>query len=282
MALAIKHNFVSAKTDGTDASLLRPSNWNDSHAITLATNNLVGRASAGAGAAEEIPTSAAVIALLASADLPTLIAALGISPPTTGDGRITLKTAPSAGWLMMDDGTFGNAGSGSSNRANVDCLALFTLIYTNITDAGAPVQTSAGGASTRAAQGTAATAWAALCRLTLPKQLGRAIVGAGTGAGLTARALGSAFGEESHLLTAAEMPAHNHPNFLTDPGHSHGWVGATTGSFGFSVGGGTSNSSSNTTGTSFTGITITNANTGGGGVHNNTQASAGWNVMVKL
>jgi hypothetical protein len=34
MALSITHNFVSSKTDGSDSTLIRPSNWNDTHAIS--------------------------------------------------------------------------------------------------------------------------------------------------------------------------------------------------------------------------------------------------------
>lgn len=38
----------------------------------------------------------------------------------------------------------------------------------------------------------------------------RAIVDAGSGAGLTPRSLGDALGEETHQLTVVEMPSHNH------------------------------------------------------------------------
>ncbi len=45
----------------------------------------------------------------------------------------------------------------------------------------------------------------------LPDLRGRVPVGAGDGTGLTVRAPGQTFGEETHLLTIAEMPAHTHP-----------------------------------------------------------------------
>lgn len=44
----------------------------------------------------------------------------------------------------------------------------------------------------------------------VPNILGRSIVGAGSGSGLTPRALGAAGGEENHLLTITEMPSHSH------------------------------------------------------------------------
>lgn len=46
----------------------------------------------------------------------------------------------------------------------------------------------------------------------IPDLRGRALIGAGTGAGLTARTVADTLGEEEHLLTAEEsgLPAHNH------------------------------------------------------------------------
>jgi len=293
MALGVTHAFVTAKTDGSDASLLRPSNWNAGHVITMDTNTLMGKASAGTGPAEAIPVSAATIALLASADLPTFLANLGISPPTTGDGRITLKTTPPATWLMMDDGTFGNAGSGASGpvnlsatAANVANLALFNLLYT-FSDALCPVLTSAGGATTRASLGTAAAAWAALAQMTLPKQLGRAIVGAGTGAGLTARALGATFGGDTATLGTANLPAYTPGGTITN--------GAITMSGTFAVqagannnnggGGGSFSATAGTASPTASQATSTFAGTPQGGsstAFSIAQASAAWNVMVKL
>jgi len=44
----------------------------------------------------------------------------------------------------------------------------------------------------------------------LPDSRGRSTVGEGAGTGLTARALGEIGGEETHVLSNAEMPAHTH------------------------------------------------------------------------
>jgi hypothetical protein len=206
MTLAINHKFVSAKGDGTDATLLRPSNWNDTHNITLATNTLIGRATAGAGAAEEIPCTAAARSVLAAADVAAILAVLGVSPATTGDVKLTLKTAADAGWVMFDDGTIGDASSGSSTRANADCQALFTLLYTAVSDPLVVLFTSSGVSTTKAAQGSAATAWANHCRLALPKTLGRALAIAGAGAGLTARLLSATAGAEAMQLVTAHLP----------------------------------------------------------------------------
>jgi len=54
MTISLKHNFQSAVSDEGDTSLVRPSNWNAEHDLTLATGKLVGRTTAGEGSAEEI------------------------------------------------------------------------------------------------------------------------------------------------------------------------------------------------------------------------------------
>jgi hypothetical protein len=54
MTVSLKHAFTSPKTDGADATLVQPSNWNAEHTLELATNRLLGRTTAGTGVAEEI------------------------------------------------------------------------------------------------------------------------------------------------------------------------------------------------------------------------------------
>lgn len=54
MTFSLTHSFVSAVPDGGDASMVRPSNWNAEHSLTMATDRVLGRDTAGAGAVEEI------------------------------------------------------------------------------------------------------------------------------------------------------------------------------------------------------------------------------------
>lgn len=122
---------------------------------------------------------------------------------TTGDVKATIKTVADTGWVMMNDGSIGDATSGGTTRANADTVALFTLLWNNTTNAECPVSTGRGA--------SAAADFAAHKNITLPKALGRALVSAGAGAGLTARTLAAVAGTENAVLVA----------------HSHG--GATGG-----------------------------------------------------
>lgn len=123
---------------------------------------------------------------------------------STGDVKLTMKVAADAGWVLCNDGSIGNAASGATTRANADTLALFTLLWTNVSNTWAPVSGGRGG--------SAAADFAANKRLTMSATLGRALAIAGAGAGLTARQMGQALGEETHLLLSSEsgVPAHTH------------------------------------------------------------------------
>lgn len=54
MTISVKHKFINSKPDGADPSVVRPSDWNNTHNLTLLGPSLVGKASAGEGAAVEI------------------------------------------------------------------------------------------------------------------------------------------------------------------------------------------------------------------------------------
>ena len=184
---------------------------------------------------------------------------------TTGDVKLSFKTVADPGWILMNDGSIGDASSGATTLANAVTQPLFTLMYNNIVDAWAPIQTSGGGATTRGAQGTASAAYAAHCRLVLPKVLGRAIATAGAGIGLTARALGGIFGEENHTLLAGELPAHQH-NQQSNTMLFTGGTGALAGSPNSLAAGG-----------------VTDGGIGlNGSPHNNIQPSTYFTVMVSL
>lgn len=92
---------------------------------------------------------------------------------TTGDAKLTWKTAADTGWVLADDKKIGSGSSGANGRANADTEALYTLLWNNIIDAWAPVSSGRGA--------NAAADFAANKTITLPKTLGRALAVFGTG-----------------------------------------------------------------------------------------------------
>jgi microcystin-dependent protein len=93
--------------------------------------------------------------------------------------------------------------------------------------------------------------------------------------------MGTTLGEETHLLSTPEIPAHNHG--VTDPGHTHSGVQPGGGATGSSGTGGAAVfyiDVNGSTASATTGISINNA--GGGGTHNNMQPSSFMNAIVKL
>lgn len=54
MTISLKHDFVSAVADGSDATFVRPVDWNAEHALTMATSRVLGRSAAGSGVVEEL------------------------------------------------------------------------------------------------------------------------------------------------------------------------------------------------------------------------------------
>jgi microcystin-dependent protein len=173
---------------------------------------------------------------------------------TTGDVKSTLKTTADAGWIMMNDGTIGDASSGATTRANADTQALFALLWANVSNTNCPVSGGRGA--------SAAADFAAHKTITLPKLRGRALAAAGAGAGLTSRALGDTVGEETHVLTVPEMPSHQHGIGV----HLRGSNGTIGGSFLMA-----DSSPDDLT-----------EPAGGGGAHNNMQPTSFLNFMIKL
>lgn len=101
--------------------------------------------------------------------------------------------------------------------------------------------------------------------ITLPDMRGRAAVGAGTGAGLTARTLLAIFGNETHTLTVEEIPAHDHPQRVRRSSVSgtedRVMTSGATGSVGLTNG--------------------SIDDTGGGAAHNNIQPSLAVNYIIR-
>lgn len=138
---------------------------------------------------------------------------------TTGDVKATIKTTADSGWIMMNDGTIGDALSSGTTRANADVEDLFTLLWNNISNTYAAVSGGRGA--------NAAADWAAHKTIAVPKSLGRALAAAGTGSGLTARSLGQTLGEESTVLVEANLASHTHTGTTGSENATHTHSGTT-------------------------------------------------------
>lgn len=104
------------------------------------------------------------------------------------------------------------------------------------------------------------------------------------GSGVDGATLGAVGGAQNITLDTTMIPAHTHP--ITDSGHSHGLNGqvgfgaiALSGGSSFKAGGSTPGDNGQVT-TNTTGITATNANTGGGGAHGNVQPTIITNYII--
>lgn len=120
----------------------------------------------GAGVATRLGLGSAGYVLSAGASAPAWEARGFL----TGDGKFTWRSAADPGWVLANDGTIGSASSGATNRANADCLDLYTVLY-GYADALAPVIGGRGA--------SAAADFAANKPIRLLRVAGRAIAGLG-------------------------------------------------------------------------------------------------------
>ena len=114
MAVSLKHKFASAKSDGGDTTLVRPSNWNDEHDLLISTATIVGRTTASTGAAEEISVSA---------DLTLSAGTLGVASSLSGK---TLVEPTITGTLIEDVFTITDGASVNIDPSN-GSVQLWTL-----------------------------------------------------------------------------------------------------------------------------------------------------------
>lgn len=286
MTIQIKHAFTSAKGDGGDATLVRPSNWNALHTTSMATGNLLGRLTAGAGSFEEIPLSALVAGALDETTGAAFLAALGLGGFESGDVKYSLNPTATAGWVAVTSAstTLGKVGSGATYAA-ADAQTLYEIVWNAVSNTYAAVS---GG------RGASATAdFTAGKTLTLPWFPGRAIIGAGSGGILTTRVQGENGGAETVTLTTNEMPSHYHVAGIYDPTHAHS-TNAVLNSFGGGITGGgafqvNAYGSGATISAAATGVRVNSPNgidttysTGNSGAHVNMQPWVALTLKVKL
>lgn len=224
------------------------------------------------------------------------------SSEPTGIGKDYFGSVLPAGYVWAAGKTIGNASSNATERANADTQALFTLLWNNYSNTLLPIYDSAGVASTRGAN--AAADFAANKALSLIDKRGRVSAGKDDMAGTTPAGrltsatmipdgvtLGAHGGEETHVLTEAELASHTHlqnsHNHTQDAhGHNIPMVAQPTGGGNFvpQAPAGSAGGTAGTAGTTATNqaATAVNQDTGSDDAHNNVQPTIVCNYIIKL
>lgn len=149
MAVSLKHKFTSGKADPSDATLIKPSNWNDEHDLIASANAVV--VGTGTGTTE-LPTGTAgrgVLGAETTADINTALG--GALVPTGGTtGQVLKKNSATdydASWQAdatggggggLTDGDYGDiVVSSSATAINIDSGVLSSFGRSLIDDADA-------------------------------------------------------------------------------------------------------------------------------------------------
>lgn len=128
MTFSITHAKVTTIPDAGDASLVEPSDWNAGHVIALATGKLIGRTTAGSGAAEEIGVDASL-----SLSAGTLsVAAGGVTNAMLANSSITLNAGSGVGLTAPGSVSLGGTATigATTDAVQLGTLALGTTIGT--------------------------------------------------------------------------------------------------------------------------------------------------------
>ena len=247
--------------------------------------------------------------------LTQIVTALAGTVPTGTVANYCGSTAPT-GWVFVDGKSIGDVASGATERANADTVNLYVLEWNSYPHSGSGnpgIQDSSGNPTT---YGTSASNdFSIHKRLLLPDARGRVLacldnLGGSTASRITVAGgnydgtvMGNSGGLENHTLTVTETAAHTHTATVTDPGHIHAItdpghthaarlaesanIVPNSGSGTLYYGDGSSPSTSAAfTGISVnshtTGITVGNANTGGGAAHSILQPTIIFTAIIKL
>lgn len=161
------------------------------------------------------PTSPVTKSQLDAA-IASIVAAVANAAPTGAVQGFRLKSPP-PGWIKENGGTIGNASSGATTRANADTEALFTVFWTQYTNAELPIFTSTGAASTRGA--SAAVDFAAGKRIAIHNSRSFFHRGADDG-----------FGYDPALVVGLSQgdTLKYHGHGVNDPGHGHFYTAFAT------------------------------------------------------
>ena len=117
-------------------------NANIGAAPTIAFNGLAARIVTKLGGRPlvtgDMPANDVVEVIVTSAGMSLVNPAFGSAE--TGDLRPTYRATTATGWILMADGTVGNASSSGTQRANADTVELFKFLWANLLDVYAGVR----------------------------------------------------------------------------------------------------------------------------------------------
>lgn len=135
----------------------------------------------------------------------------------TGELFPTLRTTAPTGWIMAQDGTIGDVGSGASVRAHQDCISLYAKLWQKYTNSQLAVSGGRGE--------NASNDFAAGKTIELPSITGRVVACSGSGASLTIRTDYELVGSSTHTITTDELAKHWHSP-INEPGAGTAYVGS--------------------------------------------------------
>lgn len=122
MAVEIKHKFQSAVPDGPNTGFVRPSNWNDTHNISMEGECLIGKPTAGVGAAQEVTLGAGLEFSAGS-----LVVTFGTTAGTVAagnDSRITgAVQKDGTGQVLTGQYSYTSHDYGKLSDGNIEILA---------------------------------------------------------------------------------------------------------------------------------------------------------------
>lgn len=182
--------------------------------------------------------------------------------PRKGDIRTSanpFSVSRSSGWIPLNDGTIGNASSGSTTRSNADAWLLYQLLFNNTSASDCPLFDSTG--VPIAKSGTDVSNWNANNRLRLPIMTDSVLANKGS------NALAHHFGAHTASLSTANVAPHTH-NVTFEAGQA---VGVSPNNF---ARGNVAGSGSNTR--------MTDSGTGTGAPFSIDQPTTYFNMIMKL
>jgi microcystin-dependent protein len=264
MALTTKHAFVSAKSDGGDATLVQPqAHWNANHTLLAAVDNVIGTDS-GSTTVKELACTAAGRALIDDADATAQKGTLSVCEiPIAGGFEFYSDTLPTAFGGVVFAWANGQAVSRATYAAAFTAMGTKYGVGDGSTTFNLPDKREIIGVGKSTMGGVAA-------RNLLVDWQGTGATQLGT--------LGSLPGEAKHTLSIAELPAHDHDGAAHVHNIKYGFTGAVAGANFNAVsalGSGASNASTDDT-------VADTSMTGSGSSHNVVQPSLVCNYVIRI